>query len=68
MRNEGICPPALYRFNGFFAPVDTAAGVLNMVKGGATVPLKFRVYAGSTEITDPAVMGPFTVKAIPLSR
>ncbi len=36
---------------GFYAPVDVN-GVLNTVKGGSTVPLKFEVFAGSTELTD----------------
>ena len=35
---------------GFYAPVDMN-GVWNTVKGGSTVPLKFEVFAGSTELT-----------------
>jgi hypothetical protein len=38
---------------GFFQPVDMG-GVLNTVKNGSTVPLKFKIFAGSTELTDPA--------------
>jgi hypothetical protein len=38
---------------GFFAPVDMG-GVYNTVKGGSTVPLKFELFAGGTELTDPA--------------
>jgi hypothetical protein len=37
---------------GFYRPVDMN-GVLNVVKGGSTVPLKFEVFA-ATELTDPA--------------
>jgi DNA/RNA endonuclease G (NUC1) len=40
---------------GFYQPVDMGA-VWNSVKGGATVPLKFEVFAGSTELTDPSVI------------
>lgn len=36
---------------GFFQPVDMN-GVLNTVKNGSTVPVKFRVYAGQTQVTD----------------
>ena len=38
---------------GFYSPIDMV-GVWNTVKGGATVPLKFNVFNGSTEITDPS--------------
>jgi hypothetical protein len=36
--------------NGFYAPIDK--GVHNTVKGGATVPLKFELFAGTSELTD----------------
>lgn len=35
---------------GFYAPVDR--GIHNTVKAGSTVPLKFELFAGETEITD----------------
>jgi hypothetical protein len=41
--------------NGFFQPVDMG-GVWNTVKGGSTVPLKFEVFAGSTELTDTSIV------------
>jgi hypothetical protein len=44
-----------WTFGGFFQPVDNG-GVLNTVKNGSTVPLKFEVYAGSAELTDTAVV------------
>jgi hypothetical protein len=49
---------------GFFAPVDMG-GVFNTVKGGSTVPLKFKVFDGATElITTGAIGASFTAKAI----
>jgi hypothetical protein len=36
---------------GFYQPVDMG-GVINTVKGGSTVPLKFEIFAGTTELTD----------------
>jgi hypothetical protein len=38
---------------GFYAPVD-GGGIVNVVKAGATVPLKFEVTAGGVELTDVA--------------
>lgn len=43
-----------WRLAGFYAPVDMdteTARMVNTVKNGSTVPLKFEVFAGSTEIT-----------------
>jgi hypothetical protein len=37
-------------------------GVLNTVKGGATVPLKFEIFAGATELTDTASVKSLTMK------
>jgi hypothetical protein len=42
---------------GFYQPVDMSTAtttVWNTVKGGSTVPLKFELLAGDTELTDPA--------------
>jgi PKD repeat protein len=36
---------------GFYQPVDMN-GVYNTVKGDSTVPLKFEIFAGPTELTD----------------
>ena len=44
---------------GFYSPVDMG-GVLNTVKGGSTVPLKFELFAGSTELTDTSAVQSFT--------
>jgi hypothetical protein len=40
-----------WTLRGFYQPVDMN-NILNVVKGGATVPLKFEVFAGSTELKD----------------
>ena len=45
-----------WTLHGFFAPVDMP-DVWNSVKGGSTVPLKFRVFQGTTELTDVATIG-----------
>lgn len=42
---------------GFYQPVDMG-GVWNVVKGGATVPLKFEVFSGSVELTDTSIVKP----------
>jgi hypothetical protein len=44
---------------GFYQPVDMN-GVWNTVKGGSTVPLKFEIFAGSTELTTVAAVASFT--------
>lgn len=47
---------------GFYRPVDMG-GVVNRVKGGSTVPLKFELFAGDTELTDATnVKESFTVE------
>ncbi len=46
---------AAYRMVGFTAPVDMG-GVINTVKGGSTVPIRFEAFYGTVEITDPAVV------------
>jgi hypothetical protein len=43
---------------GFYQPVDMN-GVLNTVKGGSTVPLKFEVFAGTTELTSTSAIQSF---------
>jgi hypothetical protein len=44
-----------WTINGFYQPVDMN-GVLNTVKGGSTVPVKFEVFAGTRELTDPGLV------------
>ena len=48
---------------GFYSPVDMN-GVVNTVKAGSTVPLKFEVFAGSTELTDVAIVSEIKVSKI----
>jgi hypothetical protein len=48
---------------GFYHPVDMG-GVLNTVKNGATVPLKFEVFEGATELTDTAVVQSLTLTQV----
>ena len=55
-----------YTLKGFYQPVDVGQ-VLNTVKGGSTVPLKFEVFAGSKELTDTAIVASFTARSIPCS-
>jgi hypothetical protein len=48
-----------WTLKGFYQPVDMN-GVLNVVKGGSTVPLKFEIFAGATELTDTAAVKSLT--------
>lgn len=48
---------------GFYQPVDMN-GVWNTVKAGSTVPLKFELFAGSTELTDTADVRGFAVTPV----
>ncbi len=48
-----------WTLNGFYQPVDM--NVVNTVKGGSTVPLKFEIFTGSTELTSTSSIKSFTV-------
>jgi hypothetical protein len=48
-----------WTITGFHRPVDMGSGVFNVVKAGSTVPLKFEVFAGETELTDTSVVSSF---------
>ena len=48
-----------WNLKGFYQPVDMA-GVLNTVKGGSTVPLKFEVFRGAEELTATSAIKSFT--------
>lgn len=50
---------APYTLKGFASPVDMG-GVLNTVKAGATVPLKFKLFDGATELTSPSAVSRFS--------
>jgi hypothetical protein len=42
---------AAWRLDGFYKPVTMGTTVVNTVKAGSTVPLKFNVYKGATAMT-----------------
>ncbi|MEX2556896.1 MAG: PxKF domain-containing protein [Actinomycetota bacterium] len=44
-----------WTLRGFYSPVDMN-GVWNTVKNGSTVPLKWEMFAGSTELTDTSLV------------
>jgi len=48
---------------GYYSPVDMGE-VWNTVKGGSTVPLKFELFAGSTELTSTSAVKSYTAKAV----
>jgi hypothetical protein len=47
-----------WTLKGFFQPVDMN-GVYNTVKGGSTVPLKFKIFAGPTELDSTSSVSSF---------
>lgn len=51
--------PWILTLKGLYQPVDMN-GVYNVVKGGSTVPLKFEIFDGSTELTDIAYIKSLT--------
>ena len=68
--HAGHTSTATYRYTvlawstrGYFAPVDMG-GVWNAVKGGSTVPLKFEVFTGTTELTSTTAVKSFTTRAV----
>ncbi|WP_377645149.1 HYR domain-containing protein [Oryzobacter terrae] len=55
-----------WTLKGFYAPVDMG-GVYNVVKNGSTVPLKFEVFAGSSELTNVSAIASFGTTKITCS-
>jgi hypothetical protein len=53
-----------WTLSGFYQPVSMGPWVLNTVKGGSTVPLKFNIYQGTTERTDVAAVHAFFVNPV----
>jgi hypothetical protein len=53
-------------FTGFYQPVDTGRTV-NLVKAGSTLPLKFEVFAGSTELSALDIFKPLSAKTVACS-
>jgi hypothetical protein len=47
-----------WTLSGFHPPVNMTA--VNVAKGGSTVPLKFNVYAGDTELVDTSIVASIT--------
>ncbi|WP_020145811.1 PxKF domain-containing protein, partial [Terracoccus sp. 273MFTsu3.1] len=55
---------AAWTTQGFYQPVDMGSTVLNTVKAGSTVPLKFELFSGSTELTSVSAVKSFGAKQI----
>jgi hypothetical protein len=55
-----------WTLKGFYQPVDMG-NVFNTVKNGSTVPFKFEVFAGNTELTSTSVVSTFTATQITCS-
>ena len=43
-----------WSISGFYQPVDMPP-IVNTIKNGATAPMKFNVYKGTTSLTDPSI-------------
>lgn len=52
-----------WELSGFYAPVDMG-GSWNSVKGGSTVPLKFRIFNGDTQLTDTTDVKNLTIRTV----
>jgi hypothetical protein len=55
-----------WRMSGFYQPVDMG-DVWNTVKAGSTVPLKFELFAGDTELTNVGAVKEFKVATVSCS-
>lgn len=53
-----------WELKGFYRPVKMGAGVWNKVKGGATVPLKFKVYVGGAKAKTTSVVASLTAQQV----
>jgi hypothetical protein len=56
-----------WTLSGFYQPVDMG-GIWNTVRGGSTVPLKFEIFAGTTELTDLDAVRTFNVNRVSCSN
>ncbi len=52
-----------WTIKGFYSPVAMGATVVNTVKSGSTVPLKFQLFAGPTELTNTSAIKDFRVSS-----
>ncbi len=55
-----------FRLFGFYSPIDINS-VTNTVKGGSTVPMKFEVFAGATELTSTSAISSIKTQQISCS-
>ncbi len=55
-----------WTLKGFYQPVDMN-GITNTVKGGSTVPLKFEIFAGPTELTSTSAIKSIQTLAVSCS-
>jgi hypothetical protein len=53
-----------YTLNGFYQPIDMN-NTLNTVKNGSTVPVKFELFNGTTELTNTSAVTSISAKQIP---
>lgn len=53
-----------WTLNGFYQPVDMGTDVWNTVKAGSTVPLKFEIFAGDTELTNVSAVASLTAVSL----
>ncbi len=52
-----------WTIKGFYSPVVMGTAVVNTVKSGSTVPLKFQLFAGPTELTNTSAIKDFRVSS-----
>jgi hypothetical protein len=53
-----------YTLNGFYQPIDMN-GTVNTVKNGSTVPVKFELFKGATELTSTSAVTSIKYNSIP---
>ncbi|PVG84536.1 hypothetical protein DDE18_02730 [Nocardioides gansuensis] len=53
-----------WTLDGFYKPVTMGTSVVNTVKAGSTVPLKFNVYKGGTPLTTSAIGAVFSARKV----
>jgi hypothetical protein len=52
-----------WTLNGFYQPIDMG-DVLNTVKNGSTVPVKFELFSGTTELTSTSAVSSISAKQV----
>ncbi len=52
-----------WNLNGFYQPIDMG-DVLNTVKNGSTVPVKFELFSGTTELTSTSAVSSISAKQV----